>query len=266
MPLKRSLVAAFLVPFLYLYVMYLPQEFFFLLLAVFAALAVLEFYAMYHVPPVLRYVGLLCGMVILSSGYMAGSLLADALLLTAMLIFCVRLFVTKNPHPSLHDIAAPVIGTLYIPGLLVFQSRLRDVGPEWVIFLYGVVWASDSFAYCLGKGIGKRRLYREISPNKTVAGGVGSILGGISGAFILKLTVVPSLTLNAALLTGALIGAVTIIGDLVESMFKRDAGVKDSGVLIPGHGGVLDKIDGALYAGPSLYWVLISMGVAGGQL
>ena len=150
---------------------------------------------------------------------------------------------------------------LYIPGFLSSQTQIRNVGPEWIIFLYATVWASDSAAYYIGKGIGKKKLYQEMSPNKTVAGAVGSVAGGAAGASILKILIVPQLTLPSAAFIGCLIGTISIAGDLVESMFKRDAGVKDSGVLIPGHGGILDKIDGTLFAGPLLYWVLTFKGL-----
>ncbi|MDH5203258.1 MAG: phosphatidate cytidylyltransferase, partial [Nitrospirota bacterium] len=72
---------------------------------------------------------------------------------------------------------------------------------------------------------------------------------------------IPQLTVSLALIIGVIIGIISIIGDLVESMFKRDAGVKDSSSLIPGHGGILDKMDGALFAGPVLYWMLIVIGM-----
>ncbi|MBS1233330.1 MAG: phosphatidate cytidylyltransferase, partial [Nitrospirae bacterium] len=111
-------------------------------------------------------------------------------------------------------------------------------------------------AYYIGKSIGKRRLYREVSPNKTVAGAGGSVIGGMVGALLLRMLIVPQLGLLPTLFIGVMVGIISIIGDLVESMFKRDAGVKDSGAIIPGHGGILDKIDGALFAGPFLYWIL----------
>jgi phosphatidate cytidylyltransferase len=96
-----------------------------------------------------------------------------------------------------------------------------------------------------------------VSPHKTVAGAAGSVIGGVLAVFILKAVLLPLLTVSSALIIGVIIGIISIIGDLVESMFKRDAGVKDSSTLIPGHGGILDKIDGALFAGPVLYWMLI---------
>jgi phosphatidate cytidylyltransferase len=87
------------------------------------------------------------------------------------------------------------------------------------------------------------------------------LLGGIGALIVLRLILVPSLPLSYSILLGAGIGIVTVIGDLVESMFKRDAGVKDSGVVVPGHGGILDKIDGALFTGPFVYWTLKVTGV-----
>jgi phosphatidate cytidylyltransferase len=111
-------------------------------------------------------------------------------------------------------------------------------------------------AYYMGKSLGKRKLYESVSPNKTLAGGVGSLIGSVAAALIIKALLVPHMPLGVAALTGAVIGAVAVVGDLVESMFKRDAGVKDSSTLIPGHGGVLDKVDGPIFAGPVLWWVL----------
>jgi phosphatidate cytidylyltransferase len=92
-----------------------------------------------------------------------------------------------------------------------------------------------------------------------VAGAAGSLIGGVLGVVVMKYTLVPVLTVSSVLIIGIMIGAVTVIGDLVESMFKRDAGVKDSGIIIPGHGGILDKLDGALFAGPVLFWFIIAL-------
>jgi phosphatidate cytidylyltransferase len=85
----------------------------------------------------------------------------------------------------------------------------------------------------------------------------------MAGALILRAFLMPSLALPITLAAGAITGVVTVIGDLVESMLKRDAGVKDSGTIIPGHGGVLDKLDGALFVGPALFWFFTATGAFG---
>ncbi len=257
MHLKRLIVAAVLLPLIYLYIMYLPSGYFFVLLLSISVLAMSEFYSMYRVAGIFKYACLLLGILILSVSYFSKDLLFDVIIISIMAIMGMRLFFKRDPVFSLSDISHPVVGLLYIPGLCSFQAQIRQIGPEWIIFLYATVWSSDSLAYYIGKGIGKRKLYKEVSPNKTVAGAGGSVIGGVIGALLLKAALVPQLAVSSAVFIGIMVGIISIIGDLVESMFKRDAGVKDSGVIIPGHGGILDKIDGALFAGPMLYWILL---------
>jgi phosphatidate cytidylyltransferase len=256
MHFKRLAVAAIVIPLLYLYIMRLPAGYFFCLMAVVSFMAQWEFYSMYRVSGLLKYAGLLSGFAILGSSFYAKDLLMTVLFGSVMMVMIIRLLVIRTPLYALHNLAAPLTGILYVPGLILFQGQARTIGPEWIIFLYTTVWASDSMAYYIGKGFGKSRLYKEVSPNKTVAGAFGSLLGGMIGALIMKASIIPALSLMQALSTGIIIGAVAIIGDLIESMFKRDAGVKDSSIIIPGHGGMLDKIDGSLFAGPALYWLL----------
>ncbi len=261
MHLKRLIVAVVLLPIIYLYIMYLPSSYFLLLLIFLSFIAMSEFYSMYRVTGILRYAGLFFGASILYIPYISKIILSDIIILSVIAIMSIRLLFKKNPISSLSDISPSIIGLLYIPGLLVFQEQIRRLGPEWIIFLYASVWTSDTMAYYLGTWFGKRKLYTEISPNKTVVGAAGSLVGGVLAALLLRATIIPMLTSSSAVLIGIMIGTISIIGDLVESMFKRDAGVKDSGIIIPGHGGVLDKIDGALFAGPMLYWMLKVMGI-----
>lgn len=261
MHLKRLIVAAVLLPLIYFYIMYLPPGYFFFLLILVSIIALSEFYSMYRISGVLRYVGLFFGVSILGVSYVAKELLPDILIFSVMAIVGIRLLSKRDPLSSLSDISHPVLGLLYIPVLFTFQTQIRGLGPEWIILLYGSVWSADSLAYYVGKGIGKMKLYSAVSPNKTVEGAAGSLVGGVIGALILKAVLIPQLTLSSTVLIGIMIGVISIVGDLVESMFKRDAGVKDSGAIIPGHGGVLDKIDGVLFAGPLLYWMLKIMEV-----
>ena len=253
---KRLAVAAVVLPLLYLYVMRLPAVYFFCLLAAVTLAAQWEFYSMYRVSGLLKYTGLASGIAVLYASCYAKDRFMTILFASVMMIMVLRLLVKKTPLYSLQDLAAPLTGILYAPGLLAFQAQLRQIGPEWIIFLYATVWASDSMAYYIGKGYGKKKLYREVSPNKTVAGAFGSLVGGIIGALFMKLALIPAISPAQAMLMGIVIGFISIIGDLIESMFKRDAGVKDSSIIIPGHGGILDKIDGSLFAGPVLYWIL----------
>lgn len=211
---------------------------------------------MYNVGYLLRYLVLISGISILTVSYIWREIQLDIIVLSFIVITGIRLFFKRNPASSLSDISPPLLSLIYIPCLLTFQNNIRESGPEWVILLYTMVWSADTFAYYAGTLIGGKKLYVEVSPKKTLAGAGGSIFGGIAGAIIVKTTILPTFKTLPAFLIGFIIGIVSVIGDLVESMFKRDAGVKDSGVIIPGHGGILDKIDGILFAGPILYWIL----------
>lgn len=233
-----------------------------MLLIIVSTLAQIEFHAMYKTNRLISLTGIISGIVLLCLPLIQPStfsLQPSAFIFAFMLIASTRLFFVKNPSSSLRDISPAVTGFLYIPNLLLVQWYLRLQGYEWILFLYGCVWASDSLAYYIGKGMGKRKLYEEVSPNKTVAGAFGSVIGGVFSALLLGTLMLTNIAIPALIAIGSAIGSVTIVGDLVESMFKRDAGVKDSGSFIPGHGGILDKIDGVLFAGPVLYWITLAL-------
>lgn len=255
MHLKRLIVAAILLPLLYLYIMRLPSIYFFCLILSISTIALWEFYSMYGVKGFMKVTGLLLGLVIPMAFYLVREDFLTILILTIILVFVIRLFAKKDPSSSLRDSGNIIIPLLYIPCLLNFQLLLREASPEWIIFLYGAVWASDSFAFYIGKTFGKRRLYEEISPNKTVAGAIGSLIGGMAASYLFSIFLV-DMEIKKVILTGIIVGVSAVIGDLIESMFKRDAGVKDSSNIIPGHGGILDKIDGSLFTGPMLWLIM----------
>ena len=111
----------------------------------------------------------------------------------------------------------------------------------------------DSAAYYVGTAIGKHKLYPTVSPNKSVEGSVGGLLGSIIGAFIAKMTFFPQLSSADCIIAATLLGILGQAGDLFESMLKRSFGVKDSGCIVPGHGGMLDRLDSILFAAPAAY-------------
>ncbi|MFA5354756.1 MAG: phosphatidate cytidylyltransferase [Thermodesulfovibrionales bacterium] len=256
MHLKRLITAVIALPVFYLLVAKLSPVFFLGLLILVTVAGQKEFHDMYKAGGVPSLIGMTGGALFLLSLLSSSDTVTPVGVATAsfMAIAAARLFTIKDPSSSLKDLAPVIVGFLYIPPLLSAQWHLRLIGYEWILFLYGCVWASDSLAYYAGKGLGKRKLYPEVSPNKTVAGGVGSFIGGVIAAIILGKLLINMEVWRLAVM-GLSIGGITIVGDLVESMFKRDAGVKDSGSIIPGHGGILDKIDGVLYAGPVLYFL-----------
>jgi len=125
-----------------------------------------------------------------------------------------------------------------------------------LVFLYLVIWASDTGAFYIGTAFGRRRLYAKISPKKSIEGLAGGMLAASVIAMLCKVWLVPSAGFFEAAALGAFLAAFGTVGDLVESLIKRSAGVKDSGTLIPGHGGILDRMDSMLFAAPVLFYYL----------
>jgi phosphatidate cytidylyltransferase len=124
------------------------------------------------------------------------------------------------------------------------------------MLLFLSVWPGDSLAYFAGRAFGKHKLAARVSPKKTWEGAAGGLVGSIAGTFIAQALFMPDLSALACVVIGAGAAIVEQIGDLCESLFKRSFGVKDSGALLPGHGGMLDRVDGLLFAG---VWVYVAL-------
>ena len=119
-----------------------------------------------------------------------------------------------------------------------------------------MIWASDTGAYYAGTNLGKHKLYPKISPQKSVEGLIGAVLAAVAVAHLCRVWFLPVLTVKEATLLGFILVLAGTLGDFVESLLKRSAGVKDSGTIIPGHGGVLDRMDSMLFAAPVLFYYL----------
>jgi phosphatidate cytidylyltransferase len=162
-------------------------------------------------------------------------------------------------HESVTGAAATLLGAVYLGALGGTIAALRTVPPvgqgAWRLTLLLVVQVfSDSFAFFVGHAIGRRRLAPGISPGKSVEGAIGGLVGGVLGALATRAVGLPDLPLLHAAGLGAAVALMGIVGDLDESLFKRWAGVKDSGTLFPGHGGMLDRLDSLLFGAPVLYY------------
>ena len=156
---------------------------------------------------------------------------------------------------STHQVAYSFLGIVYVAGLMSYFILLRGMehGNYILFYLFMVIWSGDIAAYYVGKNIGKTPLAPRISPGKTLEGSMAGLVGSVAGGVAAKLLFFEALPLNHCLIMALLCGTMGQIGDLAESLFKRRAGVKDSGSLIPGHGGVLDRLDSLMFAGPAFY-------------
>ena len=164
----------------------------------------------------------------------------------------VALLIRPTSERALVDWALSVGLALYLGGLMQFYMPLRaqptSLPGFWVIALLVLSWVCDSCAYFVGRAIGRTRPAPSISPNKSVEGAVAGLVGAAIVAPLLGLGVGLAPALMAGY--GLVIGLATVVGDLIESLIKRHTGVKDSGVLIPGHGGLLDRMDSLLLCAP----------------
>lgn len=174
-----------------------------------------------------------------------------------ILIFGTRiLFSIRDIKTSAAEAALLLMGLLYVPVLLVHLVWLHGLpdGVKWIFLLLIIVMSGDTAAFYTGCNLGKRKLYPIVSPNKSIEGAIGGLLGSLVGTFLAKGVFFPQLTVIDCFVLALVAGMLGQIGDLFESLLKRSFGVKDSGVIIPGHGGILDRLDSILFAAPVVYY------------
>lgn len=177
------------------------------------------------------------------------------IIITFIILANLTKLVLTYPKYKAMDIAATLLSTYYIGWLPVHFYNLRqlDHGFHFVLLMLLTTWATDTFAYFVGINFGRHKLAPLLSPKKSIEGSIGGVLGAILTAYLFAL-INPETTLINYLLIGFLVGIFSQVGDLAESVLKRIAGVKDSGHLIPGHGGLLDRIDSILFTAPLVYY------------
>jgi len=166
--------------------------------------------------------------------------------------------VLKFPKINLEDIAANIFILIYVGWSLTHLILLRNAtnGALALIYLFIVIWSTDTGAYFAGRFFGKTKLAPLVSPNKTIEGAAGGLLLSIMAAFMFNLFF-PIFTVSLLFVSAILISLLGQAGDLVESYIKRLVGIKDSGKIIPGHGGILDRFDSTILTAPALFYLLI---------
>jgi phosphatidate cytidylyltransferase len=188
-------------------------------------------------------------------------------LVTSVLLLVLALELRRpEAKQRVEDIAVTCFGVLYVGWLSAHLVLLRELpwragtgypdGAAYVLLAFFITWSCDVGGFAVGMAIGRNRPWRTISPRKSVEGAIGACVFALAAAFIARAWFAPFLTMRDAAALGMLVGVFGQVGDLVESLFKRDTWHGDSSDLIPGHGGVLDRFDSLLFAAPAVYYYL----------
>jgi phosphatidate cytidylyltransferase len=288
---KRVAVAAVGIP-IALVVIWLGGTLLALFLAAIAAGAATELYRLAAARGIRAFSGAgaaLAALPVLITGfnpdpYFAGAWSWGAFILATLVVATAAIFRRGVAGSPLAATAVTITGALFTGGTLAHAVLLREMivpaqrmvpllpeaelvplspwlGPALLLFPLVLTWMSDTAAYFGGRRFGRRKLIPSVSPAKTVEGALAglagtAVLGTVYGHFVLDAGLGMPLGLGFGLLAGLIISPVAQLGDLAESLLKREAGVKDSGALLPGHGGVLDRFDSLFFTIPAMYWLL----------
>lgn len=201
--------------------------------------------------------GLVIGIFIPLAAYFGGvPLMSAAITFSFIILFLLFLFRMKDETPDFMALAKVLFGCMYIPFLMSYIIPLRDSadGISWIFFVIIAAFLGDISAFYVGRSIGKTKLMPQVSAGKTVEGAMGSMAGTVVGCVLFKLIVLQDLPLIHAVVIGVMGSILAQLGDLCESAIKRTSLVKDSGSLLPGHGGILDRLDSLVFLIPFVYY------------
>jgi phosphatidate cytidylyltransferase len=257
MHLKRWLTAIIAVPILIFLIAFGPRWLFYSVICAASLAGIMEYYTVTSArlpKPVPWLTGLLTCL-LFAAITIRQIMFVPAIILLWALVPMV-LFMAAGPQRlSAEDLGKALFGPVYaaLPFALLILIDLRPEGSIWIFFLLTVVFAGDTGAFYVGKFMGRHKLYEAVSPNKTWEGAIGGLIASLVAASLFIRLIGPCALTPKVLILVVILSAAAQIGDLCESMLKRKHGVKDSGRLLPGHGGILDRIDGLLFAIPVLY-------------
>ncbi len=266
---KRVIVAVVLIPIAFAIVL-AGSYYFFATILLISILALKEFYQISqkkgYSPSI--FLSLIFNLIILFNTYITVeypniSFVSNNIILLILptIIFFHQLFSKKTN--IYENVGTTFAGLLYITLpltlllLLRLNTNIAGINNAYLILtIFCSIWICDSAAFFIGKKFGKRKLFESVSPKKTIAGAVGGFFATLLFFPIIAHNIMSDLPLLYACIIGAIIGVFGQIGDLIESKFKRDVKVKDSGQLIPGHGGILDRFDSIIFTTPIIYFFI----------
>ncbi|TRX35591.1 phosphatidate cytidylyltransferase [Flavobacterium restrictum] len=266
--LKRAISGAIYV-ILLLAAIEFSTESFFILFGLFMLIAVVEFCDLVEINkviPLLVATGLFAFFYKIAVATKTESLLfqlrysqnKDLLLLFLTLLVSVKcfFFLYDDDIQKVSPVSKYIylIGYIILPFILITKIPygLKGYNPKIIISIFVLIWTNDTFAYIVGKSIGKHKLFERISPKKTIEGFIGGIAFAVLASYLISKYYIEGATF-IWMIIALIVGVFGTIGDLIESKFKRIAGVKDSGIIMPGHGGILDRLDSVIFVAPIVF-------------
>ena len=244
-----------------LLLVYGPADLFWIVVTLIAVFGLYEYYKMTIAIPIgarlIQTIGFSIAPILIAY-FQRPDLFMPALFITLIGIILLSLKYHKRFGHILLFMGFSSFGALYIGLCLAHMVLIRYLpeGAAWLLVLTAVTAGGDTGAYYIGSNFGRKKLCPEISPGKTIEGAIGGILTGSVAAVIMGMLLLPEYNSFVIFIAAVILSFVSIIGDIAESVIKRSAGVKDSGTLLFGHGGILDRVDGMLITAPVLYYLL----------
>jgi phosphatidate cytidylyltransferase len=265
--MTRILSAAIMIPAAILVVIYATPLYFLIGIGLLGTACLYEYFGLLRsmkiqVEPLFGYLSFWVLLIALRQGRFPATIVLALVMLAGFLSAMWR---SKQPvRERAMALMSELFGVFYLvlflyPALPVRYDFGDKAGLHWFLVLLAVIWAGDTFALSAGRMFGRSRFAPVLSPKKTYEGAIGGLLGGIAAALALQHFLFPDLPLRHVVICSILLGFFGQLGDLAESMLKRAAEIKDSSKLIPGHGGVLDRMDSLLFAFPVLYIYLLQL-------
>ena len=255
--MKRVLTSIVAIPIVLGIVYYGSPLLFLMFVAVVILMGVSEYFAIIDRIGISGFPihGIILSFFLLLSFHFNGNFMMEWGLIASVTLFAAWFFHKDNVKVAIDQISFTLFGVLYVAGLGGYYLLIRNFenGERLIIFLLLIIWLGDIISYYWGKYFGKKPLAPVVSPNKTIEGAVAGLAGSLAAGAIAGHWFLGHIAMVHCLLVALICGIIGQFGDLAESLVKRNAGIKNSGGVLPGHGGILDRIDSLLFAGPAFY-------------
>jgi phosphatidate cytidylyltransferase len=226
-----------------------------------------EFYRMMEAKGIkpFKIVGVAAGLGVSWYVYFLGGVFSSLFITLVLVVIMTLELIRRDGELAVFHISTTILGVFYVAWLGSHIILLRQLGENvvgtdfggfFVIFAFALAWGTDTGAYFVGNAIGKKKLLPRVSPSKSLEGALGGIAVAVVVALVARATIVPLLSAADALVLGLTAPCMAVLGDLVESLMKRDVHIKDTSRALPGHGGMLDRFDSVLFVAPLVYYYL----------